>query len=539
MTPTRNIERYFKANRPPVALGRLDQYLPGVAQELRSVLAETQETFIYSVCQLDAGALDELAIALVEFAEDIHADAGLWLALENYQNEFFGTPLPLFLKNGEPLAGRFDPRRVRHFLYILWRQLQPEYFLAPDHRDLTELAETASEFLSAVFRRFPKGSSVAQFLRTSNRRGWDIKGKLIWAARHSYLFRHQCVSYHKDNEADLSDVNTTDDFICQHCTDWCGLGVIDLLAGALDLPDADRAELRTWYQRHNAAYRVVEIAKRGVIAETMEAINIVNDRPYRIRIDMEKCPFAAGQIVIGSLVPWRGEWYWSGSQRMWQKSNAAALAALKRDYFEKLSTITYRYCPDLAQKARDAVSEDHCDFVAYYGDDLVVFPDGLSLAAAEQKRMRALFNQRPKGIIADVMTRFGLRNPWPKIQFPDDFLKHCDGVGAFFNPHEGQEYMLGFHHVLSAFCKKGAELTGDEAETVREMIENENISPAFVQRLVREHGCGAIGRAWFIRDFQQTPHLKWLLRRFKGKFYRRRYPAISFAQEQAADAKSA
>ena len=48
------------------------------------------------------------------------------------------------------------PRRVRYFLYILWRQLQPEYLLAPDHADLTELAETASEFLSASVRRLPK-----------------------------------------------------------------------------------------------------------------------------------------------------------------------------------------------------------------------------------------------------------------------------------------------------------------------------------------------------------------------------------------------
>ena len=88
-------------------------------------------------------ALDELAVALVEFAEDIHAGIGLWQALENYQSEFFGTPLPLFLDVGEPLSGRFDPRRVRHFLYILWRQLKPDLILAPDHRDLTELAETA------------------------------------------------------------------------------------------------------------------------------------------------------------------------------------------------------------------------------------------------------------------------------------------------------------------------------------------------------------------------------------------------------------
>jgi hypothetical protein len=22
-------------------------------------------------------------------------------------------------------------------------------------------------------------------------------------------------------------------------------------------------------------------------------------------------------------------------------------------------------------------------------------------------------------------------NPWPRLQFPDAFLKHCDGIGTF------------------------------------------------------------------------------------------------------------
>ena len=59
-----------------------------------------------------------------------------------------------------------------------------------------------------------------------------------------------------------------------------------------------------------------------------------------------------------------------------------------------------------------------------------------------------------------------------------------------------------------------------------------------MQRLVREHGCAAIGRAYLIRGFQQMPHLAWLLRRFKGKFFRTRYPAISFTQGGVADTVS-
>ena len=101
-----NLEARIESNRPPVSGGRLDQRLAGLALALRGVVAETQEMFIYPACQLDNDALDELAVALVEFAEDIHVGIGLWQALEDYQSEFFGTPLPLFLEVGEPTLGK-------------------------------------------------------------------------------------------------------------------------------------------------------------------------------------------------------------------------------------------------------------------------------------------------------------------------------------------------------------------------------------------------------------------------------------------------
>src|ERR1700674_3716708 len=109
-----NLEARLESNRPPVTAGRLDQRLAGLALVLREVVAETQKAFIYPACQLDNDALDELAVVLVEFAEDIHAGIGLWQALENYQSEFFGTPLPLFLEVGEQppsMKGKSDSGR--------------------------------------------------------------------------------------------------------------------------------------------------------------------------------------------------------------------------------------------------------------------------------------------------------------------------------------------------------------------------------------------------------------------------------------------
>jgi hypothetical protein len=54
-----------------------------------------------------------------------------------------------------------------------------------------------------------------------------------------------------------------------------------------------------------------------------------------------------------------------------------------------------------------------------------------------------------------------------RFHFPDSFLRHRDGIGAFFNPDGGEEYMLGFNRVCSAFRKQDASLTDDEGESVR------------------------------------------------------------------------
>ena len=94
---------------------------------------------------------------------------------------------------------------------------------------------------------------------------------------------------------------------------------MDILAAALDLPDADRAVLRGWYERHAAFYRIESLNVRGSQVETLDAVNLINDQTYRVRVELERktCAFQSGQMVYRSLVPWHDEWYWSGTQQTW------------------------------------------------------------------------------------------------------------------------------------------------------------------------------------------------------------------------------
>jgi hypothetical protein len=140
--------------------------------------------------------------------------------------------------------------------------------------------------------------------------------------------------------------------------------------------------------------------------------------------------------------------------------------------------------------------------------------------------------------VARIMEERGLKHPRPPMKLPPEFLNHDQGIGAFSNPDEGVEFMLGFDHLLSGFRKKGRGMTEDELHAVRELMVSAAASPAFVRRLAAEHGAESVGETFLVRDFPADWSLEVLLRRHKGHFYRRRYPSLSLLQPSGSSAKT-
>jgi hypothetical protein len=463
-----------------------------------------------------------LATVLVEFAEDINNDIGIWNSLERYNVEFFGTPLPFILRPNEDMGqDGVNQYRSQHLLWVLYSELNPQLILSPTHRDLKQLAETVSGFLKSRFAKIPRGSSVKKFLSQPNKFGWDVKRKLIWLGTHSYLFRdsfRNCVEDHDGKP----EVPIIDDFVCQKTTAWSGLGVIDILAFILDISEEQRLDLRSWYERHQAYYRI--LATEG---QNSEVVNIINDKPYTVRISADKNPFEVGTTVFGSLVPWNGEWYWSGTQYTLNNVTEEGLQELKDTFCRKYPEITYRYCSELAEKAKQVSDLQYHEFIKYHGNDLVIYPNGLSMAADRQKEIHLQWESKPKEMLTKVIEEHKLKGPWPDMPFPRDLLESENGVGVYYNPDDGAEIMTGFNNIISGFKKKGTNLNEDEEKGIRSFIWSDLVSPKFVRRLTQEYGSESIEAAFLIRGSHDESHLNYLLRRYKGAYYRRRYPRIT------------
>ncbi|MCD4664147.1 MAG: DUF3843 family protein [Bacteroidales bacterium] len=513
----------FQEHRPPGFIGKGDQYLPNIIQKLQNLLLNMQESFHYSTLYLTNNRSEQIATILVEFAEDLYNDIGIWKSLEKYNREFFDNSLPLSQpQNADIDQKEINKYRIHHLLWVLFQEIDQELILAPHQKDLHLLTEHIPEFLDKEFSKIPRDSGIKHFLTTSNKYGWDVKRKLIWLGRHSYLFRTGFQNYIEKNSG-KADISVIDDFICQDNTAWSGLGVIDILAALLNITHKQQKELRSWYERHFAYYKVVSINN-----PIMEVVNLINNKPYKIRVGDGCEQFKKGMVVIGSLIPWDKEWYWSGSQSLIDEIGEEDVQEMKNEFLQRVSNVAYRYCDQLAQKARDSVKNHYNNFVNFHGDDLITFPDGYSMAAAMQKLHRLQYESAPKDMVLEVMKKHDLKNPYPRYSYPESLLESDNGIGVFFNPDEGQEIMREFNDIINGFQKKGVNLTEDEKESIGGFIFSDVISPKFVYKLVDKYGDQSIAASFLIKNTNDRSYLEFLLRRYKGHFYRKRYPGISF-----------
>lgn len=509
-------------HRPEGYRDQNDQKLEGIFQGLKNFFQDSQRLLKYPALRLPPQTIRVICAALTEFAEDIHCDIGIWKSYEQYNQDFFQNALPLTLcseyMDGKNLINR---SRTHHFIWMMYSLINPDLVLSPEHKDLFALATTITEHLHNEFRHLSKKSGIKEFLNSPSDYGWDVKKKLLWLGRHSYFFRFCFHNYIK--ERNREDIGTIDDFICQETTIWSGLGVIDILSSVLDISEKQKTELRSWYERHLAYYRVTKIEK-----DTMYAVNLINDKPYTIHTGEFTSQFNPQQVIMGSLVPWNGKWYWSGTQYNLKLLADNDVSKLKNELLQKSSSVAYRYCDELAEKARNSTIEQYQLFIKYHnGENPKAYPDGLSMAADEEKYYKFVINSKPEEVVKRIIEKHGLKGSKPNMSIPPHVLECEHGIAVYFNEKEGKEIFMNFDYVISGFEKKGNILDDDEQEAIRNFILSDSISPDFVNQMINRYGRESVESAFLISKHDQL-NIPYLLRKYKGSFYRKRYPSLTF-----------
>jgi hypothetical protein len=202
-----------------------------------------------------------------------------------------------------------------------------------------------------------------------------------------------------------------------------------------------------------------------------------------------------------------------------------AIDELRKGLIRKSSRIVYRYDKQLLVKAKESLNIHYKEFIAFFGSEIMTFKDGLSMAAALQKKDREKFESLPKNELEAHLKKHGLKNPFPKMDLPDELLNSENGVGVYFNPDEGIEIMLGFDDLLSGFKKEGKDLTEDECEAIKDFITSDAVSPRFVRTMIDRYGPKSINSSFLINSEMRITD--YLLQEYKGQYFRNRYPEIT------------
>jgi hypothetical protein len=103
---------------------------------------------------------------------------------------------------------------------------------------------------------------------------------------------------------------------------------------------------------------------------------------------------------------------------------------------------------------------------------------------------------------------------------------HEDSIALHFNREEGLEILIGHHEVQMALIAGGPLDTEEEVLAIRRVIEAEDLSPGFIERLLEEEVPWSIATAYGIRAQKHPLMLPFVLRQHKGHFYRKRYPNL-------------
>ena len=497
--------------------------LQKLVRQCTTTYTRTQSKFLYPSLKIPETACTLLAEILIDFALDIHSGSGIWTALEKCNTELFGTPLPLIHNGKIELPPGICVERVQFLLWNLYEQFEEcNAHVAPHHPDLLLASQQVTKFLTEHLTSLPNVSPIKSFLDKPNDYGWEIKKKLIWLGMNSYLFRLHFGEYMDKNYDGGESIPVIDDFICQNTTSWSGLGVIDILAACLDIPDGQREELRSWYIRHVAIYKIVKVDK-----EVTEAVNLINNASYRIREGASSNPrknhTCPNMILYGSLTPWRGEWYWSGTLRDLTQFPADAIAdTIKR--FTQQTRFVARYCKEREETVLQRGRELYQQALKFYDNDLNEFSSGKAFQRAEMKWLMAHAKELGHG------------GHMPDMRLPKKFLANNNGIGMFIDPVEGTEMMESFNDVKSGLKKNGKGCTEDEADIIRGFIYSQSICPAFVYRVLKEYGGEDTVKSVFCLKTDEPYWLDYLLRCHKGEFYRRRIPSIDIVDTKADQA---
>ncbi len=509
--------------RPSDYSGEGDKYLMPLIEGLAKILPDIESNYATDLFKIKRKRRKAFACIIIEFAEDLYNDIGLWKSIEYHNQKLFNTPLPIFVKDESEIEELFDKNRIKFLIYNISKYFIYTSFFSPFDKDFDFLAESISKYLREKFINVPKESGLKLFLSKRSDKYYQLKSKLLWIATNSYLFKLCFHSKLKDEDEDSKNIMFLDSFICEEHSIWSGLTAPEILSKAILLPLKIQNDIIKWSERLFSIYRILSYRK-----PFLEILNIFNKTKYQVKFELTNCPFEKDMLIFGGIIPFNNYWYWSGTQQnlgYYDKVGKETIQKLKEDFIKSCPNWTYRTYNELLNKAIKSLENMHSHFYRIYGSDFAILDTADEIKEVFLNINKLRYEELSDEMKEEYKDKFNFDKIKQFSEIPDSVVETYKGIGIFFNQKEGLEMMLDFYNILNGLKKQGENLTIEESHSVRNFICSDVISPTFVKYFTKDYGVKSIQRSFFLNP--EDDNLEFLLHKFKGRLYKNRYPNIT------------
>jgi len=521
-------EEWYLQKKPFDDFSLHDKYYFDLTNELAAYWQKLQDSFLYQTLKLEPKSIGEASWILVSYFEDILNNIGIWVALSTKHLELYQSTVPLLDCPNDLFSGKqIREPEIKYLIWNYYLEEIPELIMnICSHKDLSLLARAIYEFLDAKKKEAPREDRIHQFLNQSNKECFIVKRKLIWFGTASYLFLKPYQSYmaKQDKNADMIDM--TDEFILRECTKLSGFSPLDVLAEVIGLKAKEKKELLFWRDKHLSIYKLKDKTKQLFIFT-----NLLNNQDYQVpkNENVSNEPFQIGVVFHGSFVYWHNFWHWSANAKVLGKIPQQEIDSLKQKIMTKTPRIIYRFDKKLLKQAQISLQRQYKEFVDYFGDTLVHYDDGYKMAEEFQNYLVQHSANRAKEIAKEEFEMFKKKYNWtknrPKITLPNDLLESKD-VSLFMSRADGTNFFQGLTAFVKSIRKKGKSLTEDDHTIIFNCITSSSIGPEVFYKIRETCPLDSIADTFKLGKLENRK-LEFLLRCYKGKYYKEIYPNVS------------
>lgn len=287
------------------------------------------------------------------------------------------------------------------------------------------------------------------------------------------------------------------------------------------LPEEICQQLLRWKE---PIFSVFEVRKR-IDEDTLLLHNLINQKDYLTRTTLpgSVAGLQVGSYLLTRIVPWYDYYCFSGATEGYppeaKEYVMEMLAEFKREHLAAL------FVDDEERRAKALANQRRVydAFVAYFGDDEVVFPTGREMAQ-EMSRFYRFYTFEyvhpdwDKTMAERVREAGKEPQGLPPPKYPEELLE-AEQVGVLFDPAQGIFILPQYGDFRRLFTEEDFTQVPDYEGLFYEYLEDESVPPLPFQRMVeryperaREVFATILGR----RKFDLKRSFPRLMRRYKG-----------------------